>query len=152
VAEDLALEVGGDGEDLQTVLARQIDSLAGVRGGALVGVAAAQVQLPARLLPAVEADVGDEAYPFRLGDCTELAAAEADLVVRSLAEAMFRGLLEAHESAALSRRVWRDGSRRECRRLYPPGGGRQAAVKRPPVHQAGTVGKIDTTGPGERRR
>ncbi len=55
VAQHLALEVRGDGKDLQPVFLRQVDALRGVGGGAAVGVALAQVQLPACLLPAVEA-------------------------------------------------------------------------------------------------
>ena len=57
VAEHLALQVGGDGEDFQPVLLGQVDALLGVGGGAGVGVALAQVEFPARLLPAVEAGV-----------------------------------------------------------------------------------------------
>ena len=51
VAERLALQVRGDGEDFQPVLLGQVDALLGVGGGAGVGVALAQVELPASPLP-----------------------------------------------------------------------------------------------------
>ena len=76
-------------------LARSTRSF-GVGGRAGVGVALAQVELPARLLPAVEAGVCDELDPLALGHVAELAADQADLVVGGLAVAVRGGLLEAH--------------------------------------------------------
>ena len=96
VAQGLALQVGGDGEDFQAVLLGQLDPLLGVRLGPGVGAAAVQVELPARLFPAVEAGVLEELQPLVHRHVAELAADQADLVVRSLAEAMLGGLLVAH--------------------------------------------------------
>ncbi len=88
IAQHLALKMRGDGEDFQPVLLGEIDALLGVGRGAGVGVALAQVQLPARFFPAVEAGVRDELDPARLRHVAELAADQADLVVRPLAEAV----------------------------------------------------------------
>src|SRR5262245_5132683 len=102
VAEALALEVRGDRKDLQPVPLGQIDALLGVGGGPGVRVALAQVELPAGLLPAVEAGVLDELQPLAFGDIPELSADEADLVVRAFAEAVLSGLLEAHGRVLVS--------------------------------------------------
>src|SRR5262249_6147088 len=96
VAEGLPLQVGGDGEDLQAVPLGQVHALPGVGLGPLVGGATAQVQLPARLLPAVELGVLDELNPLVHRHVAELPATQPDLVVRPLAEAMLRRLLVAH--------------------------------------------------------
>ena len=63
VAQGLALQVGGDGEDFQAVLLGQVDALLGVGLGAGVGGAAVEVEFPAGLLPAVEAGVLEKLAP-----------------------------------------------------------------------------------------
>src|SRR5262249_33648605 len=83
----------------------------------VVAVAAAQVQLPARLLPAVEAGLGDEFQPVGLRHVAELAADQPDLVIRTLAETVRGRLLEAHggspvQSWMLPRTRWRGLYRR----------------------------------------
>ena len=80
----------------ETVLLGEINALSGIGGGAGIGVALAQVQLPAGFLPAVEAGLLDEAQPLVHVHVAELAADQADLVVRALAVAVRRRLLEAH--------------------------------------------------------
>ena len=57
IAQGLALQVGGDGEDFQAVLLGQVDAFLGVGLGAGVGVALVEVEFPARFFPAVEAGV-----------------------------------------------------------------------------------------------
>src|SRR5262249_50607917 len=95
-AEGLALKVHRHGEDLQTVLFGQIDPLFGIGFSAPVTVTLAQLEFPARLLPAVEAGILQELQPLVHGNVAELAANEADLVVRSPAIAVRGGLLVAH--------------------------------------------------------
>ncbi len=102
VAEGLALQVRGDGEDFQAVLLGQVDALLGIRLGAGVGVAAGQVELPARFFPAVEAGVLDELDPLLHRHVAELAADQADLVVRAFAVAVRVGLLEAHNDLSVA--------------------------------------------------
>src|SRR5262249_37426528 len=85
----------------------QLVPLPGVGGGAVVGGAARQVQLPARLLPAVETGVADEPQPLLHRHVAELPADEADLVVRALAEAVLGGLLESHGCVVLC--AWFEG-------------------------------------------
>jgi hypothetical protein len=96
VAEVLALEVGGDGEDFQAVLLGEIHPLLRVGGGPAVGVALAQVEFPGGLFPAVEAGVLHELDPRVLRHGAELPADETDLVVIPLAVAVGGGLLESH--------------------------------------------------------
>src|SRR5262249_2435164 len=106
VAEALALQVRRHREDLQAVPTGQLGAFLRIGRRPLVVVAAAQVELPAGLLPAVEAGLGDEREPVLLGDAAELAAHQADLMIRRLAEAMLAGLFEAHD-VVLS--LWRRG-------------------------------------------
>ena len=93
-------------------LARSTRSLAYASAPASVSHLS-QVELPARFFPAVEAGVLEELDPFVHRHVAELAANQADLVIRSLAVAMRGGLLEAHASDSLLRlrnvllRVWR---------------------------------------------
>src|SRR5207302_5632834 len=82
--------------DLQAVASRQLDSLLCVGLRPPVVIAATQVQLPARLFPAVETRVGHELQPFALVHIAELPSHQADLMKRSLAVAVFGGLLEPH--------------------------------------------------------
>ncbi len=97
IAQHLALKVSGDREDFQAVLLRQGHALLGVGGGAVFGVAAAEIQLPARLLPAVEASLRDELQPVCFRHIAELATHQTDLMIRQLAEAVLRCLLESHD-------------------------------------------------------
>ena len=90
VAQRLALQMRGDGEDFQAVLLGQVDALLGIGLGAGVGVALAQVEFPAGFFPAVEAGVLHELHPFVHRHVAELAANQADLMIRALAEAMCR--------------------------------------------------------------
>ena len=90
----------GDGEDFQAVLLGQVDAFLGVGLGAGVGVAAVEIEFPARLFPAVEAGLCDELEPFVHRHVAELAANQADLMIRSLAVAMRRRLLEAHDGSS----------------------------------------------------
>src|SRR6516162_7069890 len=74
----------------------EIDMLPGIRFRSSVTGAATEVEFPTGFFPAVEARVLDELDPFIHRHVAELAAHEADLMIRSLAEAMAGGLLEAH--------------------------------------------------------
>src|SRR5262249_29106705 len=97
-------------------------ALAGVLLGAGVGVAAVQVELPARLLPAVEAGVGDELDPPLHRHVAELPAHQPDLVVGILAVAVRLGLLEAHRPVPfrLPSITVRDRDDRRLYRRFPP--------------------------------
>src|SRR5262249_22980476 len=96
VAESLPLKVGGDGENLQPELFRQLHALPGVGFGAGVAGAAVQIEFPAGFFPAVEAGVLDEPEPLAHLHIAELAADQANLVVGSLAETVGASLLVTH--------------------------------------------------------
>src|SRR5262249_39671551 len=106
VAQRLSLKVDRDREDFQAVLLRQVDALLGVRLGAGVAAALAQVEFPARLFPAVEAGLLHELQPLAELDVAELAAHQADLVVRPFAEAMLRRLFVAHDVSLFPVKSW----------------------------------------------
>src|SRR5206468_5929937 len=114
VAQRLALEVRGDREDFQAVLAGQLIALLGVRFGPGVGGAASQVQLPARFFPSVETHVLDELQPFVHRHVAKLPAHQADLMVRALAETMLGSLLETHGSWSFPSRTRDDKSGDDC--------------------------------------
>src|SRR5262249_849767 len=101
VAKNLALQVRGNGKDFQTVLLGEAEAFFRIPFRTGVAVALAEVQLPARLLPAVEAGVGEELDPLLHVHVAELAADQADLVVRPLTETMTLGLLESHDAPFL---------------------------------------------------
>jgi hypothetical protein len=93
VPEGLPEQMRGDAEDYEAAVTGQRNPL---RGGGLHaggGVAIGEVELPGRLLPAVEAGIGDEIEPFRFGDVAKLSANEADQMV---------GATGFHESDVLS--------------------------------------------------
>ena len=96
VAQGLALQMGGQREDFQAALLGLVDALLGIGLGAGVVGAAFEIQLPGGFLPAVEAGLGDPVEPLVLGHVAELAAHQADLMMRMLAAAMRLGLVMAH--------------------------------------------------------
>src|SRR5262249_49989629 len=103
-------QVDGHREDFQAVLLRQVHALPGHGFGAGVSGALIQVEvrLPAGLFPAIEAGLLDELHPLVEVDVAELPADQADLMIRSLAEAVRRRWLEAHD---LSLSKWHDQRR-----------------------------------------
>ena len=101
IAQRLALQVGGDGEDFQAVLLRLVDALLGIGRGAGVGVAAAEVEFPAGFFPAVEAGFLHEFQPLVLRHVAELAADQADLMVGAFAEAVLGRLMKTHVAVPL---------------------------------------------------
>src|SRR5438128_1523669 len=88
--------MGGDRENLQAVFLGQLDSLLGISLGPSIRGATVHVEFPARFLPAVETGLLDKFQPLIHRYVAELPANQADLMVRSLAEPMRRGLLETH--------------------------------------------------------
>src|SRR5579875_859245 len=96
IAQRLALQMTGHGENFQTMFARQLDALFGIRLGPSIGGAAIEVQLPTRFFPAVEAGFLQELQPLLHRHIAELAAHQADLMVRGFAESMLCSLFVAH--------------------------------------------------------
>ncbi len=99
--------MGGDGEDFHPQLLGLVHPLLGVGGGAGVVSAAAEVELPAGLFPAVEAGFLHEFQPLVLRHAAELTADQADLVVGAFAEAVLGRLMKAHVPSPCSQTLER---------------------------------------------
>src|SRR5437588_11511857 len=80
------------------MLLGQVHSLLGVSLGPSIRAASVHVEFPARFLPAVESGLLDKFQPLIHRHIAELPANQADLVVRSVAEPLRRGLVETHSN------------------------------------------------------
>jgi hypothetical protein len=102
IPQDLALKVGGYGENFQTVPFGEINPFLRVGGGACIGIAATKVEFPRRFFPTVEATFLQKTNPLIERHVAKLATDQSDLVKRTFAIAMLLGLVEAHRKSSVN--------------------------------------------------
>ncbi len=96
IPQCLALQVGGNRQNLQPAGLGFGNALCGVDFGPGIVAAAGQIEFPSGFFPAVEAGLGDPIEPGVLRHVAELSADEPDLMVRVLAAPMRFRLLVTH--------------------------------------------------------